>query len=259
MTTIQRVDDIPIEGYFTFESYDGFRYKGQLEKKDVILRWLIQTHKQVRGYPTHVYESLDEIFISPVLFLPDDLITEVTTFVETPRLPEFCRSIKPKKLLDKDLIRCNLMSIDEPSIQFLETGRLGDIESFRELYDMYAGEGQYRLNNYLKHFIDGMIRGKHYSQLYKFFVNERRFFNTQTHAYLTSSGRHFDAWNLIYSNGQIHHDELFEDQRFWDAFLDFNLPDDAIISLILNVINYNFRSARYIVDYLEQYIWLIEN
>lgn len=241
MATIRKVDEIPIEGRFSFETSEGVKYEGPLEKKDLILRWLIKTHKENRKYPRRVYESLDEIFISPVLFLPDDLVSEVGKFVETPRLKQFNQTMN-KRLFPTDQRRLQNVSKDSKYRMYYGFGNDGDVESFFETIILESSSAS--ASNYATDFVRGMLNGGHYRELYKVIkkLDKSRDKYRVSSIGVKDGDAHTNACILILvSYGFIDFENYFSyssdeplPMEEWDALFDFGLEDFEITNCILS-------------------------
>ena len=199
MAKLLAVDEVPVEGKFSVEMYNGAKYAGPLEKKDLIIKWIVKTHKQASAYPIHVYESLDEIFISVALFLPDELMSNVSRYVETPRLREFGRLINKNKTYTdpKDKRRLDVFSIEDKFEMFYEFGKDGDIDSFEEVFKLYIGSLE--LDQYVEKFIRGMLERKHYEEVYLLLKRHKMDWNRlvgNINVY-EETNPHFDAFQLI--------------------------------------------------------------
>lgn len=257
MAKVVRVPHIPIKGKFTFETYDGKRYSGDLDKKDLIIRWIISEHRKIPAMPLHLYESLDEIFISPALFLPKDVLANVAQYVETPKLKTFVKATGTTYMFPKDKKRLDRLSIEDKMKMFYEFGKDGDVESFLELLPPRVFEEPYRYeyesvefinlvryieewSKIIERFFVGMLESKHYNQIYQLM---RTTFKGQHELYLfiNGEGPHTFVTNILYMMGDEYNENMGEYLREYDgyseddilAILDFEMSDDDLIEFIL--------------------------
>lgn len=237
MTTIKRVDVIPVKLHFSFETYDGKKYVGPLDKKDLIIKWIIKYHRDSNSYPRHVYLSLDEFFISPVLFLPEDMLTEVAKYIETPRLPKFLEMTKNMGVNRRDRKRFENLSL-EPKKMFREFGRANDTDSFYELMDI---NHNYRdIDEFPNEFVKGMLEGKHYHDLYLFVKHYNGSVMLDDSEIMNDI--HSDAFQMILVNFRFLYFESYYTYESddpltleeWDAFFDFRMTDEDIINTIVS-------------------------
>lgn len=274
MATIRRVDDIPIEGRFTFETHNGFKYEGPVEKKDLIMKYIIKTHKNAQKYPRRVYESLDEILISPVLFVPADVVSEIGRFIDTPRLNIF-KNMTNSNLLPADQQRLQIASMSDKFKMYYEFGKNNDAESCIEMIRLELNKlcrvkmvNSKDFDLYAQNFIEGMLEGKHYHSLFKFIkeINQHPLrVRTPNGEYgvqnieINDNNPHANAcililvaYEFIYMENYFTYysdDEL--PYEYWEALFDFDIPDhDFAFCLLRAGFTLSTNMSDEVIDYL---------
>lgn len=234
MATIVPVKQIPVRGKFSFEMYDGSKYSGPLEKKDLIVRWLVSQHREVNAYPKHIYESMNEIFLSPALFLPPELVPDVSKYIDTRTLPKFNQMIGRNYMNQKDTKRMNnlLLSLED---MYYEFGKDGDVASFYEFEASHKNMDKY--NELMSLFLKGMTDGQHYHKTYLFIKNHEG--RDRPDLPPVEGYPHANAVNmLLISSGFLDPAEYYQTGNFdlsmeeWEALFDFKMSDEDLVNCI---------------------------